>query len=115
MLVYLISRKHVPIKKKKLSRKKDDMYFRTWIDAEGEYFDTAHFPDSLRKFPFKEGGIYILFGTVEVNYLFPTVTYSIDKEKAHKIERNLREDVSLTFKEPYPQDSDILLPRIKMS
>lgn len=40
--------------------------------------------------------------------------YSIDKEKAHEIETNLREDVSLTFKEPYPQNSEILLPRIKM-
>jgi DNA polymerase-3 subunit alpha len=36
MLAYLISRKHVPTKR-------GAMYFGTWIDAEGEYFDTAHF------------------------------------------------------------------------
>ncbi|KQK26125.1 DNA polymerase III subunit alpha [Chryseobacterium aquaticum] len=128
MLAYLISRKHVPIKKKNHPGKKDDMYFGTWIDAEGEYFDTAHFPDSLRKFPFKEGGIYLLLGTVEVDYHFPTITiikmakmpliadprYSMDKEKSLEIERGLHEDVSLTFREPYPLESEIGLPRIRM-
>lgn len=129
MLAYLISRKHVPIKKKNHQGKKDDMYFGTWIDAEGEYFDTAHFPDSLRKFPFKEGGIYLLLGTVEVDYHFPTVTinkmakmplipdprYSMDQEKSQEIERSLRENVSMTSREPYPQEFEIGLPRQKMS
>ncbi|WP_407503306.1 DNA polymerase III subunit alpha [Elizabethkingia miricola] len=128
MLAYLISRKHVPIKKKDHPGKKDDMYFGTWIDAEGQYFDTAHFPDSLKKFPFMEGGIYLLQGTVEVDYHFPTVTitrmakmpliadprYSMDEEKSKEIERTLREDVSLTFREPYPQEHEIKLPRNKM-
>jgi len=128
MLAYLISRKHVPIKIKNQPGKKDDMYFGTWIDAEGQYFDTAHFPDSLRKFPFKEGGIYLFLGTVEVDYHFPTVTitkmakmplipdprYSMDQEKSQEIERSLRENVSMTSREPYPQESEILLTRIKM-
>lgn len=105
------------------------MYFGTWIDAEGQYFDTAHFPDSLRKFPFKEGGIYLLLGTVEVDYHFPTVTitkmakmplipdprYSMDKDKSQEIQRSLREDVSMTFRKPYPQQHEIGLPRGKMS
>lgn len=123
MLAYLISRKHVPIKNKYGNR--DDMYFGTWIDAEGQYFDTAHFPDSLKKFPFKEGGIYLLLGTVEVDYHFPTVTitrmakmpliadprYSMDEEKSKEVENGLREDVSKTSREPYPLESEIGLPR----
>ncbi len=123
MLAYLISRKHVPIKNRLGMR--DDMYFGTWIDAEGEYFDTAHFPDSLKKFPFKEGGIYLLLGTVEVDYHFPTITiikmakmpliadprYSMDEVKSKDIENSLREDVSLTFRQPYPQEHEIGLPR----
>jgi len=127
MLAYLISRKHVPIKNKYGNR--DDMYFGTWIDAEGQYFDTAHFPDSLSKFPFKEGGIYLLLGTVEVDYHFPTVTitkmekmpliadprYSMDEDKSREMERNLREDVSLTFRKPYPQEHEIKIPRLQMS
>jgi len=129
MLAYLISRKQVPIKKKNHPGQKDDMYFGTWIDAEGQYFDTAHFPDSLRKFPFKEGGIYLLLGTVEVDYHFPTVTitkmakmplipdprYSMDKDKSQEIQRSLREDVSMTHRSPYPQQHEIGLPRGKMS
>ncbi|PZU89051.1 MAG: DNA polymerase III subunit alpha [Chryseobacterium sp.] len=128
MLAYLISRKHVPIKQKDHPHGKDFMYFGTWIDCEGQYFDTAHFPKSLKKFPFKEGGIYLLQGTVEVDYHFPTVTitrmakmpliadprYSMDEDKSKEIERSLREDVSMTFRQPYPQDHEIGLPRIKM-
>ncbi len=128
MLAYLISRKHVPIKMKNHPGKKDDMYFGTWIDVNGDYFDTAHFPDSLKKFPFKEGGIYLLLGTAEVDYHFPTVTitrmakmpliadprYSMDENKSKEMERSLREDVSMTFRQPYPQEHEIGLPRIKM-
>lgn len=123
MLAYLISRKHLPIKNK--YRNRDDMYFGTWIDVEGQYFDTAYFPDSLKKFPFKEGGIYLLLGTVEVDYHFPTVTitrmakmpliadprYSMDEEKAKEIENGLREDVSKTSRDPYPLEYEIGLPR----
>lgn len=129
MLAYLISRKHVPIKMKNHPGKKDDMYFGTWIDAEGEYFDTAHFPDSLRLFPFKEGGIYLLLGTVEVDYHFPTITitkmakmpliadprYSMDECKSQEIARSIREDVSKTSREPYPMEHEIGLPRKKIN
>lgn len=129
MLAYLISRKHVPIKMRNHPGKKDDMYFGTWIDAEGEYFDTAHFPDSLKQFPFKEGGVYLLLGTVEVDYHFPTITitkmakmpliadprYSMDDEKSKEMERSLREDVSMTHRNPYPQEHEIGLPRKKIN
>jgi len=40
--------------------------------------------------------------------------YSMDQEKSKQIERGLREDVSLTFREPYPQEQEIGLPRHKM-
>ena len=127
MLVYLISRKHVPITNKYGMR--DDMYFRTWIDAEGQYFDTAHFPNSLSKFPFKEGGIYLLLDTVEIDYHFPTVTitkmakmpliadprYSMDTEKSQEIQNNLREDVSMTHRDLYPKEHEIGLPRQKIN
>lgn len=121
MLAYLISRKHVPTKK-------GTMYFGTWIDAEGQYFDTAHFPNCLEEYPFQGGGCYLLLGTVEVDFHFPTVTihkmakmpfipdprYSMDKEKSLEAQRNLHEDVSMTFRKPYPQEHEIGLPRQKM-
>ena len=122
MLAYLISRKHVPTKR-------GTMFFGTWIDVEGEYFDTAHFPDNLSQYPFQGGGCYLLLGTVEVDFHFPTITilkmakmpfipdprYTLDKDKAYEAYNNIREDVSMTFRKPYPQEHEIGLPRRKMS
>ncbi len=122
MLAYLISRKHVPTKR-------GTMFFGTWIDAEGEYFDTAHFPDNLSQYPFQGGGCYLLLGTVEVDFHFPTINilkmakmpfipdprYTLDKDKAYEAYNNIREDVSMTFRKPYPQEHEIGLPRRKMS
>ncbi len=122
MLAYLISRKHVPTKR-------GTMYFGTWIDAEGEYFDTAHFADSLEKYPFQGGGCYLLLGNVEVDFHFPTITvikmakmpfipdprYSHAKAQQYKTHLQIKEDVSMTHRAPYPQEHEIGLPRHKMS
>ncbi|OPB86644.1 DNA polymerase III subunit alpha [Elizabethkingia miricola] len=121
MLAYLISRKHVPTKR-------GVMYFGTWIDAEGEYFDTAHFPDSLAEYPFQGGGCYLLLGTVEVDYHFPTITiikmakmpfipdprYAYDEQKRYEAYQRIKEDVSMTHRKPYPQEHEIGLPRKKL-
>ncbi|AQX51345.1 DNA polymerase III subunit alpha [Elizabethkingia anophelis] len=121
MLAYLISRKHVPTKK-------GTMYFGTWIDADGDYFDTAHFADSLKLYPFQGGGCYLLLGTVEVDFHFPTITiskmakmpfiadprYAYDEEKRYDTYKRLREDVSMTHRKPYPQEHEIGLPRNKL-
>ncbi|WP_028122450.1 DNA polymerase III subunit alpha [Epilithonimonas tenax] len=122
MLAYLISRKHVPTKK-------GAMFFGTWIDVNGDYFDTAHFPDSLEKYPFQGGGCYLLLGTVEVDYHFPTITinkmakmpmipdprYAYDKEKQYDIHKQIKEDISVTSRQPYPQPHEINLPRQKFN
>lgn len=121
MLAYLISRKHVPTKM-------GDMFFGTWIDAEGDFFDTAHFADCLQKYPFQGGGCYLLLGHVEVDYHFPTVTiskmakmpfiadprYSATDEKRFQALQQMREDVSMTQRQPYPQEHEINLPRERM-
>lgn len=121
MLAYLISRKHVPTKM-------GAMYFGTWIDAEGELFDTAHFTGSLKEYPFQGGGCYLLLGHVEVDYHFPTITvtkmakmpfipdprYSNTNDRQYKVHEQLREDVSMTHRAPYPQEHEINLPRHKM-
>jgi error-prone DNA polymerase len=121
MLAYLVSRKHVPTKM-------GAMYFGTWIDANGEFFDTAHFTGSLKEYPFKGGGCYLLLGTVEVDYHFPTITiskmekmpfisdprYRESDAESSQTQEKLREDVSMTHREPYPQEQEINLPRHKM-
>jgi DNA polymerase-3 subunit alpha len=121
MLAYLISRKHVPTKR-------GTMFFGTWVDAEGEYFDTAHFPDSLEAYPFQGGGCYLLLGRVEVDFHFPTITilkmakmpfipdprYAYDEQKRYEAHQRIKEDVSMTHRKPYPQEHEIGLPRNKM-
>lgn len=122
MLAYLVSRKHVPTKM-------GAMYFGTWIDANGEFFDTAHFTGTLKHYPFKGGGCYLLLGTVEVDYHFPTITisqmekmpfisdprYRETDAESSRTQEKLREDVSMTHRAPYPQEQEINLPRHKMA
>ncbi len=40
------------------------MYFGTWLDAAGDFFDTVHFPDSLMHNAFAGNGLYLIFGKV---------------------------------------------------
>jgi len=119
MLAYLVSTKQVPTKA-------GTMYFGTWIDAEGEYFDTAHFANSLVNYPFKGGGCYLLLGRVEVDFHFPTITiskmakmpfiadprYSNSSSRQFKVHKQIKQDVSSTYRAPYPSESG--LPRHKM-
>jgi DNA-directed DNA polymerase III PolC len=121
MLAYLVSTKQVPTKL-------GTMYFGTWIDPEGEYFDTAHFANSLVNYPFKGGGCYLLLGVVEVDFHFPTITvskmakmpfvpdprYSNSSGRQYKVHQQIKEDASTTHRAPYPQTHEIGLPRYKM-
>lgn len=40
------------------------MHFATFLDPSGEMFDTTHFPDGLKKYPFRGHGIYLILGKV---------------------------------------------------
>ena len=121
LLAYLISIKQVPTKM-------GMMYFGTWIDVNGDYFDTAHFPKSLVNYSFKGGGCYLLLGIVEVDYHFPTITvskmakmpfkpdprYANSNALQFKATEQLRGDISTTERAPYPQAHEINLPRERM-
>ncbi|MDZ4757374.1 MAG: DNA polymerase III subunit alpha [Bacteroidota bacterium] len=121
MVGYLISIKHVPTKR-------GMMNFGTWIDAEGGYFDTTHFADSLARYPFKGGGCYLLLGKVDIDFGFASIViekmaklpfvpdprYEDDKDMSYKVHQQMREDISTTHRAPYPTESEIGLPRFKM-
>jgi DNA-directed DNA polymerase III PolC len=40
------------------------MYFGTFLDRDGHFIDTVHFPPSARQFPFRGNGIYTITGKV---------------------------------------------------
>jgi DNA polymerase III alpha subunit len=67
ILGYFITRKYVRTVHGKL------MNFGTFIDLEGHFFDTVHFPISLGSYPFKGGGCYAIRGKVVQEFGFPSI------------------------------------------
>ena len=54
--------------------KKEWMHFGCFLDVKGEFFDTVNFPNSLKKYPFRGYGIYLVQGEVTEEFGFPSVT-----------------------------------------
>jgi DNA polymerase III alpha subunit len=61
--------------------RKEIMHFGTFIDVQGEFFDTVHFPPSLKFYPFRGDGMYLILGKVVEEFGFP----SIEVEKMAKL------------------------------
>ncbi|OUR94754.1 DNA polymerase III subunit alpha [Flavobacteriales bacterium 34_180_T64] len=55
---YLVTTKHTVTSNKK------QMYFGTFLDRDGDFIDTVHFPPIAAKFPFRGKGIYTITGKV---------------------------------------------------
>lgn len=53
--------------------KRDWMHFATFIDNEGEFFDTVHFADSLANYPFRGSGLYLIKGKITEEFGHPSV------------------------------------------
>ena len=52
------------VRKEVRTVRKETMYFGTWLDREGRYFDTVHFPGFMQQAPFRGKGIYRIRGKV---------------------------------------------------
>ena len=61
--------------------KNDWMNFGSFIDSEGNFFDTTHFSNSLKDWPFKGSGTYLILGKVVEEFGFP----SLEVEKMAKL------------------------------
>ncbi len=68
MLGWLVAIKYVRTIKKEM------MYFGCFIDHKGDFFDTVHFPQASRAYPFRGQGIYLLKGTISHEFGFPSLT-----------------------------------------
>ncbi len=49
------------------------MYFGTWIDLDGHWLDTVHFPPAAKTYPFRGPGCYCIEGIVVEEYGFLSV------------------------------------------
>lgn len=75
MLGRLVTIKYVRTSKNEI------MHFGTFTDVHGEFFDTVHFPPSLKNYPFRGDGIYLVLGKVVEEFGFP----SLEVEKMAKM------------------------------
>ncbi|MBN1952371.1 MAG: DNA polymerase III subunit alpha [Bacteroidales bacterium] len=53
--------------------KKEWMHFGCFLDVEGEFFDVVNFPDTLKKYPYRGPGIYLILGKVVEEFGFPGI------------------------------------------
>ena len=56
------------------------MKFATFFDVNGEFFDTVHFPPSLKQYPLYGEGVYLVMGKVVLEFDCPAI-------EVHKIAR----------------------------
>ncbi|MCC6187224.1 MAG: DNA polymerase III subunit alpha, partial [Chitinophagaceae bacterium] len=49
------------------------MKFGTFLDAEGVFFDTVHFPPSLKAFPLYGNGVYLILGKIVLDFGCPAL------------------------------------------
>ena len=61
--------------------RKEWMHFGTFIDFEGQFFDTVHFPKAVEKYPFRGEGVYLIMGKIVEEFGFP----SLEVEKMAKM------------------------------
>ncbi|MCC6843096.1 MAG: DNA polymerase III subunit alpha [Saprospiraceae bacterium] len=67
LIGYYVTRKPVTTTNGKL------MSFGTWVDEEGYFFDTTHFPPVLERYPFLGKGCYEIHGVVVEDFGFPSL------------------------------------------
>lgn len=49
------------------------MWFGTFLDKEGNFFDTIHFPNSAPRYPFRGKGCYLILGKVVEDSGYPSI------------------------------------------
>jgi DNA-directed DNA polymerase III PolC len=53
--------------------RKEIMNFVCWTDIDGGFFDTVHFPDSLKRYPLRGTGVYLILGKVVQEFGNPSL------------------------------------------
>ena len=59
------------------------MNFGTFLDHQGRFFDTTHFPPCLAKYPFQGKGCYLVKGKIVEDFGFPSMEVIAMKKLAY--------------------------------
>jgi len=78
MLGLLVTMKYV------WTSKKEIMHFGTFLDDEGEFFDSVNFPLSLKEYPFTGRGVYLILGKITHEFEHPSIEVEKMKRLAQK-------------------------------
>ncbi|RZK48778.1 MAG: DNA polymerase III subunit alpha [Pedobacter sp.] len=55
------------------TKNNEKMWFGTFLDVDGEFFDTVHFPKNQPKYPFRGAGCYLILGRVILEFGCPCI------------------------------------------
>jgi DNA polymerase III subunit alpha len=75
--------------KRTYTSKGERMYFGTFIDQEGAWIDTVHFPAAAKAFPFTGPGCYLLTGKVVVEFDF----LYVEVNRMHRLSTKSWDDI----------------------
>ncbi len=81
MLLYFIAYKVVP------TVKQEQMSFGTFLDADLDWVDTVHFPDSFRKYPITKNGFYRATGKVVSDFGVCSLEVQVMEKVGYKVTR----------------------------
>ncbi|MDO8365729.1 MAG: DNA polymerase III subunit alpha [Saprospiraceae bacterium] len=62
------------------------MQFGTWLDIEGRFFDTVHFPDQVKKTPFRGRGVYRIRGRLTSDFGFMSLEASALERLPYRVD-----------------------------
>ncbi|MFN5441086.1 MAG: hypothetical protein ACK5AR_04460, partial [Flavobacteriia bacterium] len=84
---YLVSIKHTK------TSKGDTMNFGTFLDPNGDFLDTVHFPQVVVDYPFYGKGIYRIEGRIASEYSYITLEVNALTKLAFKEDVRIAQDV----------------------
>jgi DNA polymerase-3 subunit alpha len=64
----------------------DRMYFGYFLDQQGEFFDTVHFPSDLKKYSFQGSGVYLMEGMVMEEHGHRSLRVTMMRKLAWKVD-----------------------------
>jgi DNA polymerase-3 subunit alpha len=68
------------------TKKGDRMYFGYFLDQQGEFFDTVHFPSDLKKYSFQGSGVYLMEGMVMEEHGHRSLRVTMMRKLAWKVD-----------------------------